>query len=177
LQNGRAPPLAPILAERRTNRYTSSAIGHHQGEFMKRSTTRLAALAAAAVVSMGFIFGTALAQQTNEAEIRKAFSTADVNGDGFIDVNEFVAHVIYIFKQVDKDGDKFISVQEWSVHNPGFNSDRFAGVDRNGDAKLSLGEAVGAKMVEFFDIDTNRDGVITIQELLIYERSLPANAK
>jgi Ca2+-binding EF-hand superfamily protein len=141
---------------------------------MMRFSARVAALVACAAVGALLVPGPAGAQQANEAEIRTAFAAADVNGDGFIDVNEFVAQTIYIFKRVDKDGDGYISIQEWTVYNPGVGADRFKMTDRNGDGKISLGEAVAVKMVEFFDIDTNRDGVITVDELLVYERSLPA---
>jgi Ca2+-binding EF-hand superfamily protein len=139
---------------------------------MNLSPTRIAALVAGAAIGAALIFVTVNAQPANEAEIRKAFATADVNGDGYIDVNEFVAHTIYIFRQMDTNGDGFVTVQEWTSYNPG-NAERFKAADRDGDGKLSLGEAVAVKMIEFFDIDRNRDGVITVEELLVYERSLP----
>ncbi len=145
---------------------------------MKFSLTRFAALAAGTALGAMLAFGTAVAQPVNEAEIRKAFATADVNGDGYLDVNEYVGQVIYIFKAIDANGDGFITVQEWAAYNPGYDPARFKAADRNGDGRISLGEAVAVKMIEFFDIDTNRDGVITVEELLVYERKLaPANVK
>jgi Ca2+-binding EF-hand superfamily protein len=141
---------------------------------MKLSFARVATLAAGVAIGTALVLGATGAQQTNEAEMRKAFAAADVNADGYLDVNEFVAHTIYIFKQVDKDGDGYISMQEWSAHNPGLALERFKAADRNGDGKISPGEAVAVKMIEFFDIDTNRDGAITLDQLLAYERSLPA---
>lgn len=144
---------------------------------MKRSTARFATLAVSAAIGAVLFFGTALAQ-TNEAEIRKAFAVADVNGDGYLDVNEYVAQTIYIFRQIDVNRDGSITEQEWAVYNPGYNVARFKAADRDGDGKISLGEAVAFKMIQFFDVDTNRDGVITIEELLVYERKQAApNAK
>ena len=140
---------------------------------MKLPLTRVSALAAGAAIGAALIFGTANAQPANEAEIRKAFATADVNGDGYIDVNEFVAQTIYIFRQIDTNRDGSVTVQEWTVYNPGSSAERFKAADRDGDGKLSLGEAVAVKMIEFFDIDANRDGAITVEELLVYENSLP----
>ena len=139
---------------------------------MKRFTAKAALVIAA--VGAATLIGSAGAQQVNEVELRKAFAIADVNGDGYIDVNEYVAQVIYIFRQIDVNKDGSITVQEWAAYNPGYSPERFKSADRNGDGKISLGEAVGAKMIEFFDIDTNRDGAISVEELIVYERSLPA---
>ncbi len=144
---------------------------------MKPSVPRFVAAIILAIASAAALPGTSVAQTANEAEIRQAFATADVNGDGAIDVNEYVANVIYIFKRIDVDHDGYITLQEWAVYNPGYDPKRFKTADRNGDGKISLGEAVAAKMIEFFDIDTNHDGVLTIEEVLVYERSLPAAAK
>ena len=141
---------------------------------MNLSPTRIGALAAGAAIGAALIFATLHAQPANEAEIRKAFAAADVNGDGYIDVNEFVANTIYIFKQMDANHDGFVTLQEWTSYNPGNNAEHFKAADRDGDGKLSLGEDVAVKMIEFFDIDRNRDGVITVEELLVYERSLPS---
>src|SRR5216117_4440083 len=104
---------------------------------MNLPLTRGAALAAGAAISALLIFGTVNAQPANETEIRKAFATADANGDGYIDVNEFVAQTIYIFRQIDTNRDGSVTVQEWTVYNPGYSAEGFKAADRDGDGKLS----------------------------------------
>ena len=54
---------------------------------------------------------------------------------------------------------------------PEASAERFALFDRNNDDKISLGEGVGGKVVEFFDADVNDDGVMSLAELLDFERT------
>ena len=49
---------------------------------------------------------------------------------------------------------------------------RFAAADRDGDGMVSLGEAVAERMILFFEIDTNRDGAISLDELSAFEATL-----
>src|SRR5262245_55770919 len=164
------------MASSRRFGYICSPRPSPQGADMKLSLTRAAVLTAGAALGAMLSFGTSVAQSTSDEETRKAFAAADVNNDGYLDVNEYVAQVIYIFKAIDKNGDGYITVQEWAAYNPGYDPSRFKAIDRDGDGKVSLGEAVGWKMIEFFDIDTNRDGAITVEEIIIYQRKLPAPA-
>lgn len=123
------------------------------------------------------VLGTVAAQRSGDAGIRNAFAAADANADGAMDVNEFVANTIYLFKEMDKDRDGYLSMQEWSIDKSGDAVDRFRLVDRNSDGRISAGEAVADKMIQFFDADSNHDGVVTLDELLRYERGMrTANA-
>jgi Ca2+-binding EF-hand superfamily protein len=140
---------------------------------MKRSRAVAATLCAGAALAAVLALGNVGAQRPGDAEIRKAFAAADVNADASLDVNEFVANTIYLFRQLDKDHDRYLSLQEWSAGDRGDRHGGFKAADRNGDGKISVGEAVAAKMIEFFDIDSNHDGAITIDELLAYEHSIP----
>jgi Ca2+-binding EF-hand superfamily protein len=140
---------------------------------MKCCGSPMTVLAAGTAIAAALVLGTVGAQQSREADIRMAFAAADANRDGGLDVNEFVANAIYLFRQMDDNRDGHISLQEWSTHVRGPSADSFRAADRNGDGKISVGEAVAGKMIEFFDTDANRDGVITIDELLAYERSVP----
>ncbi len=53
--------------------------------------------------------------------------------------------------------------------------EQFRQYDRNGDNKISLGEGVGGKVVEFFDADVNNDGVMSLAELLDIEHMKAAS--
>ena len=67
---------------------------------MKRSRARRVLLVASGAIAVAVVLGTVAAQQSGEAAIRKAFAAADANADGAMDVNEFVANTIYLFKEM-----------------------------------------------------------------------------
>lgn len=137
----------------------------------KQTSTALAFLFALGCA--GWI-GQAIGQQPNEDAIRKTFAEADVNGDGVLNLDEYVGHVIYVFKRIDVNRDGFISYEEAIAFNPAHTAAAMKLVDRNGDGRLSVGEVAGAKVIDFFEMDTNHDGVITVEELIIYERKIAA---
>jgi len=124
---------------------------------------------ATALAAAGFA-GTSHAQPVDEPKIRAAFVTADQNSDGYINVDEYVAYIIDVFRTYDKNGDHYLVPAELPQPDPV----RFKSADRNGDGKLSLGEAVAIKMIDYFDIDTNHDGALSIEEILVFERARAA---
>jgi hypothetical protein len=134
-------------------------------------------LAALAAISTSVLLVSAAAQQPSQDTMRKAFAEADDNKDGLLNIDEYIGHVIYVFRQVDTNRDGFITEQEvMVVFTTTYRPQLFKAADRNGDGKLSVGEAVAAKVIDYFEIDTNRDGVLSIEEVLVYERP-PAPAK
>ena len=134
-------------------------------------------LAALAAISTSVLLVSAAAQQPSQDTMRKAFAEADDNKDGVLNIDEYIGHVIYVFRQVDTNRDGFITEQEvMVVFTTTYRPQLFKAADRNGDGKLSVGEAVAAKVIDYFEIDTNRDGVLSIEEVLVYERP-PAPAK
>ena len=54
----------------------------------------------------------------------------------------------------------------------GVDAAAFAAADRDGDGMLSLGEAVGDRMVRFFDADASHDGMVTMAEINAYLEGL-----
>lgn len=135
---------------------------------------RLTGLVLGTALGATLFVGSALAQQPSQDGIRKAFTEADANRDGYLNVDEFVGNVVLVFKGADRNGDGFIVESEAVAHNPAHNPADFKKADRNGDGRLSLGEVVAAKIIIFFDVDANRDGVLTVDEVLTYERALSA---
>ncbi len=89
----------------------------------------------------------------SEADLSHLMSVADVDGDGLIDYNEFVASTMHIsklekeellqkaFSQLDKDGSGTISVQELSAALKQFGvyddaAALLATADKNGDGSI-----------------------------------------
>jgi hypothetical protein len=130
-------------------------------------------LASLAAISTSVLLVSAAAQQPSQDTMRKTFAEADDNKDGFLNVDEYIGHVIYVFRQVDRNRDGFLTEQEVMAVTTAYRPQLFKAADRNGDGKLSVGEACAAKIIDFFEMDTNRDGVLSIEEVLAYERSLP----
>ena len=135
---------------------------------------RLVVLAAGAALGSAVVAGPAGAQQASQDGVRKAFAAADANRDGYLNIDEYIGNAIYVFNDADKNRDGFITEQESIAYSPLHSPARFKSADRNGDGKLSMGEAVALKVIDFFELDTTRDGVLSIDEVLVYERSLPA---
>ena len=111
------------------------------------------------------------AATATDTEISAAFNEADLNGDGVLAIDEYVAFMVNLFASLDKDRDGFLVIADIPETPP----ERFRQYDRNGDNKISLGEGVGFKVVEFFDADVNNDGVMSLAELLDFERMKAAS--
>jgi hypothetical protein len=129
---------------------------------------RSASMASWTVLAAALVSGAAYAQPTavREEAVAAAMKAGDVDNDGSMDIDEFVAYEIDLFVGADKNRDRFLSPQEAGVPEA-----QFRAADRNSDGRLSVGEAVASKVIDFFEIDTNRDGVITVQEIMVYERA------
>ncbi|MEO0682087.1 MAG: hypothetical protein AAF192_16910 [Pseudomonadota bacterium] len=99
-------------------------------------------------------------------ELADAFAAADVNGDGHLDVDEYVAAVVVRFAEHDANGDGVLT----SAELPEADADAFAMADRDGSGTLSLGEAVADRMIRFFDAggEDAPHGVVTLEELRAY---------
>lgn len=120
-------------------------------------------LALAALTTLGLAAGSAAASE----ELERAFAAADLNGDGYLNIDEYTAAVISGFFERDANGDKVLTLDELPDVDPA----DFEKADRNGDGRISLGEAVGDRMIRFFDAggDQPPHGVVTLDELKAYE--------
>ncbi len=134
----------------------------------RRTLTIVAAFMALSVIAAPTKLSAATA---TDEEIGAAFKEADLNGDGILEIDEYVAYMVNLFASLDKDRDGFLVIADIPETPP----ERFRQYDRNGDNKISLGEGVGFKVVEFFDADTNNDGVMSLAELLALEQKIAAS--
>jgi hypothetical protein len=139
---------------------------------MNPRITGFARLLAGTAIGAALLVGSAGAQQPSQDAVRKAFAAADANGDGYLNIDEYIANVIYVFRDADKNRDGLLVEQESIAYSTMHTPERFKSADRNTDGKVSVGEAVAIKVIDFFEIDTSRDGVLSVDEVLVYERSL-----
>lgn len=123
---------------------------------------RTAALAAALAAALG----SAAAAQDREERLRAAFAVGDRNGDGVIDVDEYVAYFIEGFRARDTQNRGYLTMS--SFENP--DRARFEAADRDRDGRISLGEAIADRIIVFFEIASD-DGHISLDDLLAYERT------
>lgn len=124
-------------------------------------------LAGISLLAAAIGVGAAMAQTRpppNDEDLRKAFAAADDNKDGVIDVDESVADAILIFVTMDKNKDRFLSKDEL----PGVDPNRLQRADRDSDGRLSVGEVASDRVWEFFEADTDRNGVVTFEEVRLY---------
>jgi len=131
--------------------------------------SRLTLTAVAALIALTMIAAPSKpSAAATDDEIATAFKGADLNGDGFLEIDEYVSFMVHLFASLDEDRDGFLIAKDI----PDASAERFKLFDRNNDGKISLGEGVGGKVVEFFDADTNDDGVMSLAELLDFERNI-----
>lgn len=98
--------------------------------------------------------------------LRAAHAAADVNGDGHIDVDEYVAYFVAAFRRLDTANKGYLTMADFD----NVDRARFAAADRDGDGRISLGEAIAERIILFFEI-AGDDGTITLDDLLAYEAS------
>lgn len=109
----------------------------------------------------------------------QAFKKADANGDGLLARSEATDVLIAnAFKSMDKDGDGFLSESEYIA--AGGTAENFKKYDTSGSGGLSLSEAqanpaaVEHMAMPFDEADVNKNGAITLDEFLAYQKSLDA---
>lgn len=126
---------------------------------------KIGAAALAALVLGGATALPAAAQTATKETITIAFQQADRNGDGALNLDEYIANSIVLYEQAGGTATKGIA--RGAI--PGLTTAQFNAIDRNRDGRISLGEFVAQKVLEFFDADTNHDGVLTVTEVIAAE--------
>ncbi|MFO1105682.1 MAG: EF-hand domain-containing protein [Amaricoccus sp.] len=126
---------------------------------------KIGAAALAALVLGGTAALPAAAQTATKETITIAFQQADRNGDGALNLDEYIANAVVLYEQAGGTATKGIA--RGAI--PGLTTAQFNAIDRNRDGRISLGEFVAEKVIEFFDADTNHDGVLSVTEVIAAE--------
>ena len=89
----------------------------------------------------------------------------DKNGDGKLDREEFHQAVIeaFFFRDANKDG--YLTVAELGNASPG----ELRALERSG--RIALQEYLNALHLDFEAIDTDKDGLLSVEEITIYTRA------
>jgi Ca2+-binding EF-hand superfamily protein len=112
------------------------------------------------------------------------FTQMDVNQDGVLDrgeINDF--YTTELFKGRDTNGDGKITKEEWNPQITAEDARKFALIDTNKDGVVTLEEAKayarrqGIYTSTFAEADTNKDGRITREEARAYFASVEGPAR
>jgi Ca2+-binding EF-hand superfamily protein len=119
---------------------------------------RCAILAAVLVIGAAAHAGTPVPY-----EPRQAFAEADRDHNGVISRQELCDRAVEVLYSADANKDGFLSVEELALlpHQ----GDLAAG-DANHDGRLSVDEYVRLRDLEFEDADRDKDGVLTVEEVV-----------
>jgi hypothetical protein len=117
------------------------------------------AIAAAATVAMAAFVGPASAEMT---DVEIILVKADRNDDSALSKAEVLQIAIEQFGIADIDGDGMLEKEEAGdmAADPEFSDN-----DSNKDGSLSIDEMIEEKLADFASIDTNSDGLLSLDEL------------
>lgn len=95
---------------------------------------------------------------------RAAFGETDQNADGRVDRAEFHHRMVEIFFHGDRDKNGYMTSEELAgaVEFP----KDFEKADRDGDDRISLYEFVQVRFATFDEVDTNTDGLLSVDEVV-----------
>lgn len=126
-------------------------------EAQTRKGTAVCALALAAAVLLWP--GLVKAEETLES----LFARFDTNGDGVIDRTEYELNKVMVIVAFDKNRDDHLDPSEVNI-----SAENFAAMDKDGDGRISGFEFVESKLGKFETLDSDSDGVVTMEELRAY---------
>ena len=98
-----------------------------------------------------------------DAPVIAAFEAVDRDGNGVIDIDEYIAHILAMFDDLDTDDSQDLSHAEI----PNVEDARFQMADRDGNGAISVPEAVSERV---YETDIVPDGVLSLEEVLAAEQ-------
>ncbi len=128
------------------------------------------------LVALAVSMSSAYAQTTSMLDVldidlagnkpNEAFKILDQNGNGAISSVEWRLRILTIFFKKDGDEDGFLDRKDI----PGISDTLFAQIDMNGDGRIAASEWTDRRTVRHSDIDKNKDGSISLDELKAFAK-------
>ena len=111
----------------------------------------------------------ATAPQADAQAADDTFATSDLDKNGKIDRAEYQRRMVEVFYFADKNKDGVVTIEE-IVAIETLDEKAFKAADRDGNGKLTVNEFVAYRMIQFDEADRNKDGVLTLEEVEIWEK-------
>jgi Ca2+-binding EF-hand superfamily protein len=112
--------------------------------------------------------GLAAAQTRSDLDTKTWVKEHDKNADGALDREEFFQAVVEAFYFRDKYKTGYLAIEELKEASP----EMLSAVKRKDRDKLSLQEYVNAMFRDFEAADTDKDGLLTVEEIDVYIRTV-----
>jgi len=117
----------------------------------------------ATIMALGFTFLGVSPGKADVTKIERAFILADKDGDDLVGKPEFIQVVMTHFSKTDTNKNNLIEKGEIGdlAKNP-----EFSDGDANKDGSLSVEEVIAEKLQDFKAADTNKDGALNVDEAM-----------
>jgi len=120
-------------------------------------------------LAVGCLLTLATAPQAGAQAAKQSFPTSDLDKDGKIDRAEYQRRMVEVFYFADRNKDGVVTIEEIAAIET-VDEKAFKAADRDGNGKLSVNEFVAYRVIQFDEADTNKDGVLTIEEVEAWEK-------
>jgi len=120
-------------------------------------------------LAVGCLLTVAAVPQAGAQAAKQSFPTSDLDKDNKIDRAEYQRRMVEVFYFADRNKDGVVTIDEIAAIET-VDEKAFKAADRDGNGKLSVNEFVAYRVIQFDEADTNKDGVLTIEEVEAWEK-------